>query len=99
MTILMCGRSEKGFTLIEVLIALIIIATAFTALLDLLGQSRRNFSASRQTFEDMILLDRKIKLGDHEGIVVKRTPVPDFPAIKEALYSYGDVFFVRYEQR
>jgi len=95
----MSGRYDRGFTLIEVLIALIIIATAFTALLDLLGQSRRNFASSRQTFDEMVYLDSKIKLGDHEGIVVKRTPVPDFPAIREAVYSYGEVFFVRYEQR
>ncbi len=95
----MSGKYEGGFTLIEVLIALIVIATAFTALLDLLGQSRRNFSASRQAFDEMVYLDRKIKLGEHEGIVVKRTPVPDFPAIKEAVYSYKGVFFVRYEQR
>ncbi len=99
MTTLTCGRYKRGFTLIEVLIALIIIATAFTALLELLSRSRANFSDARKTFEEMVILDRKLKLGDHTDVVVNRTPVPDFPAIKEAIYSYGDVFFIRYEQK
>lgn len=99
MMILTSGNSNSGFTLIEVLIALMIIGIAFTALLELLTQGGRNLARAREDFDRMVYLDKKIKLGDHEGIVVNRSPVPDFPEIKEAVYSYNGVFFIRYEKK
>jgi prepilin-type N-terminal cleavage/methylation domain-containing protein len=89
----------RGFTLVEVLVALMIIATAFTALLELLSGARLNYAQGRDLFEKMIYLDTKLKLGEHEDLSVKREPVPDFPAIREAVYSYEDVFFIRYEPK
>ncbi|GEM_PF-971498 len=89
----------RGFTLVEVLVAILIIGGAFTSLLTLLSNSRVHFSKSRETFERMVFLDSKLKLGNHEDIAVERHPVPDFPAIKEATYTYKDVFFIRYEPR
>lgn len=95
----MYGTSERGFTLIEVVVALIIISIAFTTLLDVLSSTTRKLENSEGTFEDFITLDRKLKLGDHEGLEVKSRKLPDFPRIKEITYFYKSTFFIRYEAR
>ncbi len=92
----MSGRSE-GFTLIEVLVAISIIAFAFTMLLEILSGASLKYERSREEFKDMVFLDRKLKERDHEGISVSRKKLPDFPSISEVVYSYKGVFFVKYE--
>ena len=93
----MSGTSESGFTLLEVVVALIIISVAFTVLLEFLSDSAGRLEEAERTFEGVILLDSKLKRGDHEGIEVRKRTLPDFPGIREAVYSRGDIFFVRYE--
>lgn len=95
----MSGASDGGFTLLEVVVALVIVSVAFTVLLEFLSDSARRLEEAERTFEDVLLLDSKLKRGDHEGLEVKRKRLPDFPSIKEAVYRYGEVFFVRYEAR
>ncbi len=95
----MSGTSERGFTLLEVVVALIIISIAFTVLLELLSDSAERLGRAEATFGEVLLLDTKLKRGDHEGLEVKRRRLPDFPGIKEAIYHYGEVFFVRYEAK
>ncbi len=95
----MSGRYSGGFTLLEVVVALTIISIAFTTLLEMISFARKKYEESRETFRTMLILDGKLKEGNHEGIEVKRERVPDFPAIEEVTYSYGGLFFVRYEKR
>ena len=83
----------------EIVVALIVISVAFTALLDLLSGATGRLEKSERMFMDLLTLDGKLKLGDHDGLEVKRRSLPDFPRIKEVNYSYGDLFFVRYEAR
>ncbi len=98
-TTLTYGTSEDGFTLLEVVIALSIIAIAFTTLLEVLSVASSKYEDSRDTFEDMVFLDRKLKEKNHEGIDVRRRELPDFPKIKEVTYSYRGIFFIRYEAK
>ncbi len=93
----MYGVSERGFTLLEVVVALMIISVAFTVLLEFLSDSARRLEEAERTFEGILLLDSKLKRNDHEGVEVKRRTLPDFPNIREAVYSWKSIFFVRYE--
>lgn len=93
----MSGNSERGFTLIEVLIALTVVSVAFTVLLETLSQAMRGYRRAEETFSNMLVLDSKLKEGDHEGVKVHSKKLPDFPNMREVVYSYGDVFFIRYE--
>ncbi len=95
----MYGSSERGFTLIELLIAVTIIGVAFTPLLEVLSSSASRYSSSRETFGNLVVLDRKLKEGNHQGLQVSRKRLPDFPAISEVVYSLDGLFFVRYEAR
>ena len=98
-TILTSGNCEKGFTLIEVLVALTVVAVAFTILFETLSSAGKKYEEAEELFEAVLRLDAKLKLGDHEGVEVKERTLPDFPRIKEKVYSYRGVFFIRYEGR
>jgi len=93
----MCGSCERGFTLMEVLVALIILSGAFTVLLEVLSRAAENYGWAEKTFRDVLILDGKLKLGDYEGLEVRRRSLPDFPKVKEITYSYGEIYFVEYE--
>ncbi len=94
----MCGTC-KGFTLIEVLIALSVIAVAFTILLEILSLSRKSYEGSVEMFRKVVYLDRKLKERDHEGIQVRKERLPDFPSIEEVTYTYEGIFFVQYREK
>ena len=93
-----CGRYE-GFTLVEVVVALSIIAISFTVLIDTITSLGRETGRAEERFLKLVTLDRKVKEGDHEGVEITRTEVPDFPKAKEVVYSLEEVFLVRYEIR
>ncbi len=95
----MSGQCEKGFTLVELLIAFVIVAVTFSSLLDLLSTGLSLYDGSNQKFEDLITLDAKVKEGKLKDIKVHEAEVPDFPRVKEVIYTYGDIFIVRYYVR
>ncbi|RLJ70879.1 prepilin-type N-terminal cleavage/methylation domain-containing protein [Hydrogenivirga caldilitoris] len=94
----MSGTS-KGFTLLEVVIALTIIAVGFTTLIELVSVARSRLAEAEETFRDFLYLDGKIKRNDYQGLEVREEKLPDFPRIIETTYTYRDVFFVRYKVR
>ncbi len=89
----------RGFTLLEVLIALTIIAVAFTVLLEMLSNSAKRYESTSALIQKFLLLDKKLKEGDHRNLVVERKKLPDFPRIREVIYIYKDVFFIKYERK
>jgi prepilin-type N-terminal cleavage/methylation domain-containing protein len=94
----MSGR-YRGFTLLEVVIALSIIAIAFTTLLEVLTYLGRETQEAEVRFLRYITLDRKIKERDHEGVEVEWRDVPEYPLVREKVYRLGEVVFFRYERR
>ncbi len=97
-TILIYGK-DKGFTLIETVIALSIIVISFTVFLDLLARTRYVIAEEQKRFNDMVKLDTKIKLGDMKDVKVQKRSMEDFPGLVEVIYQYGSIYFKRYEQR
>jgi prepilin-type N-terminal cleavage/methylation domain-containing protein len=94
----MSGRYE-GFTLVEVLVALMLIAVPFMVLLEILSTAKERYERGRDEFGRFIFLDRKLKERNLEGLEVHRRKLPDFPAIEEVIYSHEGIFFVRYERK
>ncbi|MDQ7039126.1 MAG: prepilin-type N-terminal cleavage/methylation domain-containing protein [Aquificota bacterium] len=94
----MSGRSE-GFTLLEVVIALSVIAVAFTTLIEVLSYLGKEVERSEKTLSDLIALDRKVKEGDLQGLSVERVEVPDYPVVRGVVYRKGELFLIRYERK
>ncbi len=97
-TILIYGNN-RGFTLIETLIALSIIVITFTVFLDLLARARYMLEEEARRYEDMIVLDNKIKRGELRDVKIREKAVKDFPGLREVIYIYNTASFKRYEQR
>ena len=96
----MCGDSEsRGFTLLEVLVVISFIVVTFTALFAVLSSAMEEAEANRVLFEDMLVLDKKLKLGLRTEVRRKERRLPNFPRVREVTYFYKDVFFVKYVAR
>ena len=88
--------ASKGFSLLELLIAVVVVGVAFTFLFELTAQARSRLEVAQNLFSDLVYLDAKIKRKDHEGLSVSRRRVPDFPRVEEVDYSYGSAVFVQF---
>ncbi len=79
----------RGFTLIEVLIALSVLVITFSVLFELLLSARKDYELARSLFQDMSLLNNKILENKLEGVQVRERELKDYPGIKEVELSYG----------
>lgn len=88
---------NRGFTLIEVVIAIVIIAIAFGVLFDMLYKAKKDMEYSIGIFNKTTELDRKLKLRDFENIKVSENPLSDYPQVIEKEYRLDNVYFIQYE--
>ncbi len=79
----------RGFTLIEVLIALSVLVITFSVLFELLLSARKDYELARSLFQDMSILNNKILENKLEGVQVRERELKDYPGIKEVELSYG----------
>jgi prepilin-type N-terminal cleavage/methylation domain-containing protein len=79
----------RGFTLIEVLIALSVLVITFSVLFELLLSARKDYELSKSLYQDMGLLNNKILENRLEGVQVRERELKDYPGIKEVELSYG----------
>jgi prepilin-type N-terminal cleavage/methylation domain len=79
----------RGFTLIEVLIALSVLVITFSVLFELLLSARKDYQLAKSLFQDMGLLNNKILENRLEGVQVRERELRDYPGIKEVELSYG----------
>ncbi len=79
----------RGFTLIEVLIALSVLVITFSVLFELLLSARKDYELAKSLYQDMNLLNNKILENRLEGVQVRERELRDYPGIKEVELSYG----------
>jgi len=79
----------KGFTLIEVLVALSVLVITFSVLFELLISARKDYELAKSLYQDMGLLNNKILENKLEGVQVRERELKDYPGIKEVELSYG----------
>jgi len=79
----------RGFTLIEVLVALSVLVITFSVLFELLLSAHKDYELARSLFQDMNLLNNKILENRMEGVRVRERELKDYPGIKEVELSYG----------
>jgi prepilin-type N-terminal cleavage/methylation domain-containing protein len=79
----------RGFTLIEVLIALSVLVITFSVFFELLLSARKDYELAKSLYEDMSLLNNKILENRLDGVQVRERELKDYPGIKEVELSYG----------
>lgn len=88
---------NRGFTLIEVLIAISIVVISLGVLFDIIYKANRDLDFVKKTFEDTIVLDSKIKLNDTKDVEISEKSLSIYPQILEKEYKYREVYFFKYE--
>jgi prepilin-type N-terminal cleavage/methylation domain-containing protein len=79
----------RGFTLIEVLIALLVLVITFSVLFELLLSARKDYELTKSLYQDMSILNNKILENRLEGVQVRERELKDYLGIKEVELSYG----------
>ena len=79
----------RGFTLIEVLVALSVLVITFSVLFELLISARKDYELAKSLYQDMGLLNNKILENRLDGVQVRERELKDYPGIKEVELSYG----------
>jgi prepilin-type N-terminal cleavage/methylation domain-containing protein len=79
----------RGFTLIEVLIALSVLVITFSVLFELLLSARKDYELAKNLYQDISILNNKILENRLEGVQVRERELKDYPGIKEVELSYG----------
>jgi len=79
----------RGFTLIEVLVALSVLVITFSVLFELLLSARKDYELAKSLYLDMSILNNKILENKLEGVQVRERELKDYPGIKEVELSYG----------
>ncbi len=78
----------RGFTLIEVLIALTLLGITFSTLFYLLGKERGEFSYYRELYMDVSELTNRVETQDLRGLQVRERRLEEY-GILEKIYIYG----------
>jgi prepilin-type N-terminal cleavage/methylation domain-containing protein len=79
----------RGFTLIEVLVALSVLVITFSVLFELLLSARKDYELAKSLYQDMNLLNNKILENRLEGVQFRERELKDYTGIKEVELSYG----------
>lgn len=91
----MCGN--RGFTLLELLVALVVLAVGFSVVFEVLSFARLEYSNAYELSEELIRLNNTLVEGKTEGLEVEKKSLEDYPQLEEISYRLGsaEVFIYR----
>ncbi|MFN7065209.1 MAG: type II secretion system protein [Aquificaceae bacterium] len=90
----MCG--SKGFTLLELLVAITLVAVGFSVVFEVLSKARLDYSYARSLSEDLIELNNLLVKGDADPLISQRKTLEDYPQIEEINYRLGQADILLY---
>ncbi|MCS6957059.1 MAG: prepilin-type N-terminal cleavage/methylation domain-containing protein [Aquificaceae bacterium] len=90
----MCG--SKGFTLLELIVAIAILSVGFSVVYQLLAKARADQSYAETLAKDLIQLNNLLVEGRTEGLEESRSTLRDYPEIEELSYKLGGAELVLY---
>ncbi|MFN3471701.1 MAG: type II secretion system protein [Aquificaceae bacterium] len=83
----MCGN--KGFTLLELLVAMVVLAIGFSVVFEVISTARLDYSNTAKLTEDIIMLNNALVEGKTEGLDVERKSLEDYSQLEEIRYRLG----------
>jgi prepilin-type N-terminal cleavage/methylation domain-containing protein len=92
--------TEKGFTILEVLIAVVVLGVSFTVLLGLLHQSKRNLAITQDTFYNFLILNNAVEEGKTTdiNITTKKINIMSLQII-ERTYEKNGIYIKTYQPK
>ncbi|MDW8294239.1 MAG: prepilin-type N-terminal cleavage/methylation domain-containing protein [Aquificaceae bacterium] len=88
---------SRGFTLLELMVAITLLAVGFSALFDVLSRARLDHYHAQSLKEDLFELNNRLVEGKREGLVEKRKRLEDYPEIEEVSYKLGSAEILIYQ--
>lgn len=94
------SENTKAFTLVEVLIAVVILGISFTVLLNLLYQGQKDLAIAQDTFYNFLMIDGAVKEGktNNINITTKELNVMSLPLI-EKTYEKNGIYLKTYQPK
>ncbi len=90
---------SKGFTLLELMVAIVILAVGFSVVFELLSKARLDYIQAQTLQEDLLELNRALVEGKTEGLLVEKRTLEDYPEVEEVSYRLGSAEILVYELR
>jgi len=90
-------RKNKGFTLLELMVAIVILAVGFSVVFELLSKARLDYTQAQTLQEDLLELNRALVEGKTEGLLVEKRTLEDYPEVEEVSYRLGSAEILVYE--
>lgn len=81
---------NKGFTLLELMVAIALLAISFSVIFDLISKARLDSSNSGYLLENLIKLNNAIALKNTEKLQSESRALKDYPQIEEVIYKLGN---------
>ncbi len=92
-------RKNKGFTLLELMVAIVILAVGFSVVFELLSKARIDYTQAQTLQEDLLELNKALVEGKTEGLLVEKRTLEDYPEVEEVSYRLGSAEILVYELR
>lgn len=92
-------RKNKGFTLLELMVAIVILAVGFSVVFELLSKARLDYIQAQTLQEDLLELNKALVEGKTEGLLVEKRTLEDYPEVEEVSYRLGSAEILVYELR
>ncbi len=90
-------RKNKGFTLLELMVAIVILAVGFSVVFELLSKARLDYTQAQALQEDFLELNKALVEGKTEGLLVEKRTLEDYPEVEEVSYRLGSAEILVYE--
>ena len=88
---------SKGFTLLELMVAIVILAVGFSVVFELLSKARLDYTQAQTLQEDLLELNKALVEGKTEGLMVEKRTLEDYPEVEEVSYRLGSAEIFVYE--
>ncbi len=87
---------NKGFTLLELMVAIVVLAVGFSVVFEVLSKARLDYAQANSLERDMIELNKALLEGKTEDLLSQARTLEDYPQVEEVSYRLGSAEFFLY---
>ena len=88
---------SRGFTLLELMVAIVVLAVGFSVIFDVISNTRLEYSNAEGLKSDLVELNNRLVEGKVEGLQQQKKTLEDYPQIEEVVYRLGSAELVLYQ--